>query len=139
MKKITTAVFPVAGRGTRFLPATKAVPKEMLPIVDKPLVQYAVEEAVAAGATKIVFVTGRYKRAIEDHFDNKQQDDFKICSLDSALRNIHFTNSVDKLNESIHRLKFDEHFFLQILLALRKKKIKMLGYSILHYFCIRKE
>lgn len=70
MKKITTAVFPVAGRGTRFLPATKAVPKEMLPIVDKPLVQYAVEEAVAAGATKIVFVTGRYKRAIEDHFDN---------------------------------------------------------------------
>lgn len=70
MKKITTAVFPVAGRGTRFLPATKAVPKEMLPVVDKPLVQYAVEEAVAAGATKIVFVTGRYKRAIEDHFDN---------------------------------------------------------------------
>lgn len=70
MRKITTAVFPVAGRGTRFLPATKAVPKEMLPVVDKPLVQYAVEEAVAAGATKIVFVTGRSKRAIEDHFDN---------------------------------------------------------------------
>jgi UTP--glucose-1-phosphate uridylyltransferase len=70
VKKITTAVFPVAGRGTRFLPATKACPKEMLPVVDKPLVQYAVEEAVAAGATKIVFVTGRSKRAIEDHFDN---------------------------------------------------------------------
>jgi UTP--glucose-1-phosphate uridylyltransferase len=70
VKRIRTAVFPVAGRGTRFLPATKASPKEMLPVVDKPLVQYAVEEAIAAGATKIVFVTGRYKRAIEDHFDN---------------------------------------------------------------------
>ena len=70
VKKISTAVFPVAGRGTRFLPATKSSPKEMLPIVDKPLVQYAVEEAVEAGATKIVFVTGRHKRAIEDHFDN---------------------------------------------------------------------
>jgi len=62
-------VFPVAGRGTRFLPATKASPKEMLPIVDKPLIQYAVEEAIAAGATKLVFVTGASKRAIEDHFD----------------------------------------------------------------------
>jgi UTP--glucose-1-phosphate uridylyltransferase len=68
-KKVRTAVFPVAGRGTRFLPATKASPKEMLPIVDKPLIQYAVEEAVAAGATKLVFVTGASKRAIEDHFD----------------------------------------------------------------------
>jgi len=66
---IRTAVFPVAGRGTRFLPATKASPKEMLPIVDKPLIQYAVEEAVRAGATKLVFVTGSSKRAIEDHFD----------------------------------------------------------------------
>ncbi len=66
---IRAAVFPVAGRGTRFLPATKASPKEMLPIVDKPLIQYAVEEAVAAGATKLVFVTGSSKRAIEDHFD----------------------------------------------------------------------
>jgi len=62
-------VFPVAGRGTRFLPATKASPKEMLPIVDKPLIQYAVDEALAAGATKLVFVTGASKRAIEDHFD----------------------------------------------------------------------
>ncbi len=68
-QKIRAAVFPVAGRGTRFLPATKASPKEMLPIVDKPLIQYAVEEAVAAGATKLVFVTGASKRAIEDHFD----------------------------------------------------------------------
>lgn len=66
---ITKAVFPVAGLGTRFLPATKASPKEMLPVVDKPLIQYAVEEAVAAGMTQMVFVTGRTKRAIEDHFD----------------------------------------------------------------------
>lgn len=69
MKKVTKAVFPVAGMGTRFLPATKASPKEMLPIVDKPLIQYAVEEAVAAGITDMIFVTGRSKRAIEDHFD----------------------------------------------------------------------
>jgi len=72
MKKITKinkAVFPVAGLGTRFLPATKAQPKEMLPIVDKPLIQYAVEEAYAAGIRHMIFVTGRNKRAIEDHFD----------------------------------------------------------------------
>lgn len=72
MKKVTNinkAVFPVAGLGTRFLPATKAQPKEMLPIVDKPLIQYAVEEAYAAGIRHMVFVTGRNKRAIEDHFD----------------------------------------------------------------------
>ena len=66
---IQTAVFPVAGLGTRFLPATKAAPKEMLPVVDKPLIQYAVEEAYAAGIRHMVFVTGRNKRAIEDHFD----------------------------------------------------------------------
>jgi len=70
MKPVRRAVFPVAGRGTRFLPATKAMPKEMLPIVDKPLIQYAVEEAVASGITELIFVTGRNKRAIEDHFDS---------------------------------------------------------------------
>lgn len=69
MTKITKAVFPVAGLGSRFLPATKAQPKEMLTIVDKPLIQYAVEEAVAAGITELIFITGRNKRAIEDHFD----------------------------------------------------------------------
>ncbi|QEL65157.1 UDP-glucose pyrophosphorylase [Oryzomicrobium terrae] len=69
MKKVRKAVFPVAGLGTRFLPATKASPKEMLTVVDKPLIQYAVEEAVAAGITEMIFVTGRSKRAIEDHFD----------------------------------------------------------------------
>ncbi len=76
---VRTAVFPVAGRGTRFLPATKASPKEMLPIVDKPLIQYAVEEAIEAGATKLVFVTGSSKRAIEDHFDTDAE-------LEGALR-----------------------------------------------------
>jgi UTP--glucose-1-phosphate uridylyltransferase len=69
MNKITKAVFPVAGLGSRFLPATKAQPKEMLPNVDKPLIQYAVEEAVEAGVTEMIFITGRNKRAIEDHFD----------------------------------------------------------------------
>ena len=78
MKKIRKAVFPVAGLGTRFLPATKASPKEMLPVVDKPLIQYAVEEAVAAGCEQLIFVTSSSKRAIEDHFD-------KAYELESAL------------------------------------------------------
>lgn len=78
-QKVRTAVFPVAGRGTRFLPATKASPKEMLPVVDKPLIQYAVEEAVDAGATRLVFVTGSSKRSIEDHFDTDPE-------LEQALR-----------------------------------------------------
>jgi len=73
MSKITKVVFPVAGLGTRFLPATKASPKEMLPIVDKPLIQYAAEEAMAAGATELIFITGRNKRSIEDHFDNASE------------------------------------------------------------------
>lgn len=73
MNKVNKAVFPVAGMGTRFLPATKASPKEMLPIVDKPLIQYAVEEAIGAGMTEMVFITGRHKRAIEDHFDKNYE------------------------------------------------------------------
>jgi UTP--glucose-1-phosphate uridylyltransferase len=73
MLKVRKAVFPVAGLGTRFLPATKASPKEMLPVVDKPLIQYAVEEALAAGVTEMIFVTGRSKRAIEDHFDKSYE------------------------------------------------------------------
>ena len=73
MTQIHKAVFPVAGLGTRFLPATKASPKEMLPVVDKPLIQYAVEEALAAGITEMIFVTGRSKRAIEDHFDKSYE------------------------------------------------------------------
>ena len=77
--KIRKAVFPVAGMGTRFLPATKASPKEMLPIVDKPLIQYAVEEAVAAGCTELVFITGRSKRSIEDHFDKAYELENELC------------------------------------------------------------
>ena len=81
MKKIRKAVFPVAGLGTRFLPATKAMPKELLPIIDKPIIQYAVEEAVAAGITDLIFVTGRTKRAIEDHFDANPELEIQIVAL----------------------------------------------------------
>src|SRR3954471_1882921 len=84
LNKITKAVFPVAGMGTRFLPVTKASPKEMLPVVDKPLIQYAVEEAVAAGITQMVFITGRNKRAIEDHFDKAYELETEL-----AARNKH--------------------------------------------------
>src|SRR3984885_14271759 len=70
IQRIRKAVFPVGGLGTRFLPATKAMPKEMLPVVDKPLIQYAVEEARAAGIEQLIFITGRGKSAIEDHFDH---------------------------------------------------------------------
>ena len=93
MNKVTKAVFPVAGMGTRFLPATKASPKEMLPIVDKPLIQYAVEEAVAAGITDMIFVTGRSKRAIEDHFD-------KAYELESELER----RGKTELLEFVHNL-----------------------------------
>lgn len=86
---IRYAVFPVAGKGTRFLPATKASPKEMLPVVDKPLIQYAVEEAIAAGAVNLVFITGRGKRAIEDHFDVEPELEQLLASKDKeALRDM---------------------------------------------------
>ncbi len=78
MKKITKAVFPVAGLGTRFLPATKASPKEMMPVVDKPLIQYAVEEALRAGITDLIFVTSSAKRAIEDHFDQNFELEYRL-------------------------------------------------------------
>jgi UTP--glucose-1-phosphate uridylyltransferase len=79
MRKVTKAIFPVAGLGTRFLPATKANPKEMLPIVDKPLIQYAVEEAIAAGISELIFVTSSAKRAIEDHFDSNYELEAKLA------------------------------------------------------------
>lgn len=82
MTRIRKAVFPVAGLGSRFLPATKAQPKEMLPIVDKPLIQYAVEEAVAAGITEMVFITGRNKRAIEDHFDKAYELESELAAAE---------------------------------------------------------
>jgi len=80
MQPVRKAVFPVAGLGTRFLPATKAMPKEMLPIVDKPLIQYAVEEASAAGITQMIFITGRHKRSIEDHFDRAPELEAELAA-----------------------------------------------------------
>ena len=88
MQKVTKAVFPVAGFGTRFLPATKAMPKELMPIIDKPLIQYAVEEAIEAGIKTLIFITGRNKRAIEDHFD-------RMPELEAALLN---KGKVDEAN-----------------------------------------
>src|SRR5213079_1279624 len=86
--RITKAVFPVAGLGSRFLPVTKASPKEMLPIVDKPLIQFAVEEAAAAGITDMIFINGRNKRAIEDHFD-------KAYELETELAARHKTDLLE--------------------------------------------
>lgn len=79
--KVTTAVFPVAGLGTRFLPVTKAAPKEMLPILDKPIIQYVVEEAVAAGIKQLIFVTSHTKRAIEDYFDSNYELESRLSAL----------------------------------------------------------
>ncbi len=90
MTRITKAVFPVAGFGSRFLPATKAQPKEMLPVVDKPLIQYAVEEAVSAGINELIFITGRNKRAIEDHFDKayELETELEAAGKDKLLEHI---------------------------------------------------
>ncbi len=89
MARIKKAVFPVAGLGTRFLPATKAMPKELLPIIDKPIVQYAVEEAIAAGITELIFVTGRNKRAVGDHFDaNLELENQLMAKGKSDLRDM---------------------------------------------------
>ena len=97
---IKKAIFPVGGLGTRFLPATKALPKEMLPVVDKPLIQYAIEEAAAAGIEEFIFVTGRNKTAIEDHFDHSFELEKtllakdKTAALDTVRRMIHAPGSV---------------------------------------------
>src|ERR1700759_4030553 len=94
VSRVRKAVFPVAGMGTRFLPATKAVPKEMLPVVDKPVVQYAVEEAVAAGSEQFIFVTGRGKHVIEDHFDHDYE-------LESLLLDRAKTDELNSLREAL--------------------------------------
>jgi UTP--glucose-1-phosphate uridylyltransferase len=96
MTRVRKAIFPVAGLGTRFLPATKATPKEMLPIVDKPLIQFAVEEAIAAGCTDMIFVTGRTKRAIEDHFD-------KAYELETELAAKHKTDLLELVRSVLPR------------------------------------
>ena len=117
MKKITKAVFPVAGLGTRFLPATKAIPKEMLPIIDKPLIEYAVEEAVNAGITEIIFITSHTKRAIEDHFDQNFE-------LEEKLQNAGKDGFLEKINRDIFKdIKFT---------YVRQKTQSGLGDAILH-------
>ncbi|MFZ1820777.1 MAG: sugar phosphate nucleotidyltransferase, partial [Acidimicrobiia bacterium] len=106
INKITTAVIPAAGLGTRFLPLTKSQPKEMLPLVDKPAIQYVVEEAVQAGITDLLIITGRGKRAIEDHFDRNFELDYvlleknKLKELEAleeieSLANIHYIRQRD--------------------------------------------
>ena len=117
MSKITKAVFPVAGLGTRFLPATKAIPKEMLPIIDKPLIEYAVEEAVLAGITEIIFITSHTKRAIEDHFDQNFELDEKLIK----------SGKHDYL-EKINRKIFADVKFTYV----RQKSQNGLGDAILH-------
>lgn len=116
IRHIRKAVFPVAGLGTRFLPATKASPKEMLPVVDKPLIQYAVEEAVAAGVETIVFVTGRTKRAIGDHFDRNQE-----------LENELAARGKKKLLEAVHNTVPDGVDFVFI----RQRETLGLGHAVL--------
>ena len=117
MKTINKAVFPVAGLGTRFLPATKAIPKEMLPIIDKPLIEYAVEEAVNAGITEIIFITSHTKRAIEDHFDQNFE-------LEEKLLNSGKKNFIEKINRDIFKdIKFT---------YVRQKTQNGLGDAILH-------
>ncbi len=113
---VRKAVFPVAGLGTRFLPATKAQPKEMLPIVDKPLIQYAVEEAYAAGIRHMIFVTGRNKRAIEDHFDTAYE-------LESELEAAH----KDKLLTLLHSVVPDDIFCSYV----RQPRSLGLGHAVL--------
>jgi UTP--glucose-1-phosphate uridylyltransferase len=96
MKSITKAVIPAAGFGTRFLPQTKAMPKEMLPIVDKPVIQYVVEEAIDSGVTNIIIITGSNKRAIEDHFDVPSEDLIKNLTLGKKL---HLLKEIEKISE----------------------------------------
>ncbi|WP_434776888.1 UTP--glucose-1-phosphate uridylyltransferase GalU [Neisseria sp. Ec49-e6-T10] len=102
MQTIRKAVFPVAGMGTRFLPATKASPKEMLPVVDKPLIQYAVEEAVAAGITEIIFVTGRNKRSIEDHFDKAYELETELAYRNKQQLLAHIQDILPKNVSSLY-------------------------------------
>ena len=117
MKKITKAVFPVAGLGTRFLPATKAIPKEMLPIIDKPLIEYAVEEAVNAGITEVIFITSHTKRSIEDHFDQNFELEEKLIISGKE-------DFLSKINRDIFQnIKFT---------YVRQKSQNGLGDAILH-------
>jgi UTP--glucose-1-phosphate uridylyltransferase len=102
MKKVKKAIFPVGGMGTRFLPATKAMPKEMLPVIDKPLIQYAVEEALDAGIEELIFITGRGKTAIEDHFDYSVE----LESMLAARGNARFIDEINKLILPVGRVYY---------------------------------
>lgn len=113
---VRKAVFPVAGMGTRFLPATKAMPKEMLPVVDKPLIQYAVEEAYAAGIREMIFVTGRHKRAIDDHFDMAYE-------LERELEDA----GKQALLEAVRSVKPDD----MVCIAVRQARALGLGHAVL--------
>src|SRR5699024_2060334 len=115
MQKVKKAVIPAAGLGTRFLPATKAMPKEMLPILDKPTIQYIVEEAVAAGIEDIIIVTGKHKRSIEDHFDHQ-------IELEENLKE---KNKLDILERVNHPSNLANIFYV------RQKEPKGLGHAIL--------
>lgn len=117
MKKIKKAIIPAAGMGTRFLPATKAMPKEMLPIVDKPTIQYIVEEAIESGIEDIIIVTGKTKRAIEDHFDTNFE-------LETSLKN----NGKNDLLKKVKQSEVDIHY-------IRQKEPKGLGHAV---WCARK-
>lgn len=117
LKKIKKAIIPAAGMGTRFLPATKAMPKEMLPIVDKPTIQYIVEEAIESGIEDIIIVTGKTKRAIEDHFDSNFE-------LESSLK----TNGKTDLLKKVKQAEVDIHY-------IRQKEPKGLGHAV---WCARK-
>ena len=112
---IKKCLFPAAGYGTRFLPATKAVPKEMLPILTKPLLQYAVEEAMAADIRNMAIITGRGKRAIEDHFDNAFELEMQLIGTPKE-------SSLDGINEIVKKSNFS---------YVRQKKILGLGHAIL--------
>ncbi|MCO5976269.1 UTP--glucose-1-phosphate uridylyltransferase GalU [Ideonella oryzae] len=121
MQKINKAIFPVAGLGTRFLPATKAMPKEMLPVVDKPLIQYAVEEAYAAGIRQMIFVNGRNKRAIPDHFDTAFELEHE---LEAAGK--------QELLDLVHTIKPDDMECIYI----RQPKALGLGHAVLCAQCV---
>jgi|SRR5699024_2938629 len=114
MNKIRKAIIPAAGLGTRFLPATKAMPKEMLPILDKPTIQYIVEEAVNAGIEDIIIVTGKHKRSIEDHFDNQKE-------LETTLKN---KNKIELLDKVKYSSELANMFYV------RQKEQKGLGHAI---------
>ncbi len=113
MKKVTKAIIPAAGLGTRFLPATKAMPKEMLPIVDKPTIQYIVEEAIASGIEDIIIVTGKGKRAIEDHFDNNFELEANLLEK----------GKLDLLEKVTQSSKVEIHY-------IRQKEAKGLGHAV---------